>query len=159
MKVKSVKTLVVLTVLALVMGISSIGFSHDDWDQELKEVSGTVTLKLPGGYYLKTSSGEEYRLMVGPPWFLDEIGLDLNNRDRISVKGFDNGYKIIMVTKITKGTKTYDIFDADKLSEYGGHGCDRGWGNGRHGMRGYGQHGDWNRRGNYDKGQNPRGMM
>ena len=159
MKAKAVKTLVVATVLALVMGISSIGFSHDEVDLELKEVSGTVTLKLPGGYYLKTSSGEEYRLMVGPPWFLDKIGLDLNNKDRVSVKGYDNGYKVIMVTNITKGTKSYDIFDADELLEYGEYGCDRGWGKGRHGMRGFGHHGNWNRQGNFDKGQNRRGIM
>jgi hypothetical protein len=159
MKAKAVKTLVVLTVLALVMGISSIGFSHDDFDQELKEVSGTISLKLPGGYYLKTSSGDEYRLMVGPPWFLEEIGLDLNNRDRVTVKGFDDEHNGIMVTSITKGTKSYDIFDADTLSEYGRHGCYGPRGGGRHGMWGYGRHGDWDKRGNYGKGQNTRGMM
>ncbi|HEB29966.1 MAG TPA: hypothetical protein ENI15_03710 [Spirochaetes bacterium] len=150
MKAKAVKTLVVLTVLTLVMGISSLGFSHFESDQELKEVSGTVTLKLPGGYYLKTSSGDEYRLMLGPSWFLDKIGLDLKNRDRVTVKGFDDGYNVIMVTSITKGTKTYEIFDAEELTEEGGHGCGGMMGGGHDGMWGYGYHG---------KGRNTRGMM
>ena len=159
MKTKAAKTLVVLTVLALVMGISSFTFSHDDFDQELKEISGTITLKLPGGYYLKTSSGDEYRLMVGPSWFLEKIGLDLNNRDKVSVKGFDDGNHGIMVTSITKGTKSYDIFDEDTLSEYGGHGCGGPRRGGHHGMWGHGRQGDWDNGGYNGKGQNTRGMM
>ena len=159
MKANAVKIMVVLTVFALVMGISSLGFSHFETDQEQKELSGTITLKLPGGYYLKTSSGDEYRLMLGPPWFLEEIGLDLNNRDRVSVKGYDDGYNAIIVTSITRGTKTYEIFDADTLAEYGGHGCGGRRGGGHHGMWGDDRHGRWDRKGNYNRGWNRQGMM
>jgi hypothetical protein len=158
MKTTAVKTLVILAVFSLVMGISSLGFSHFETDQAQKDLSGTIELKLPGGYYLKTSAGDEYRLMLGPPWFHEEIGLELKNRDRVSVKGFDDGYNTILVTSITKGTKTYEIFDADALAEYGEHGCGGRWG-GHHGMWGNGDNHMWNRRGNYNRGLNPQGMM
>jgi hypothetical protein len=159
MKTKSVKTLVVLTVFAVIIGGSSLGFSHFETDQKQKELSGTISLKLPGGYYLKTSAGDEYRLMLGPPWFLEEIGLDLNNRDRVSVTGYDDGYNVILVTSLTKGTKTYEIFDAETLAEYGGHGCGGRRGGGHHGMWGNGQQGRWDRRGNFNRGWKQQSMM
>jgi hypothetical protein len=159
MKAKAVKTLVVLTVFVMVLGVSSLGFSHFETDQEQKEFSGTITLKLPGGYYLKTSANDEFRLMLGPPWFMEGIGLELKNRDRVSVKGFVDEYNNVLVTTITKGTRTYDIFDADALAEYGDYGCGGRRGGGHHGMWGYGHHGMWDRDDNYGRGPNSGGMM
>jgi hypothetical protein len=166
MKAKTVKAMVVLTVLAVIMGISSMGFSHSEAAGEIKEVSGEILLKLPGGYYLKPASGDEYRLMLGPPWFLEEIGLDLKNGEKVSVEGMDDGYNIILVSSITKGTKTYEIFDADAVSGDGDYGCGRmssndhhrGWGNGYHGMWGPNSRGLWNRSG-YSRRDNNRGGM
>ena len=163
MKAKAVKTLIVLTVFALVIGVGSMGFSDFKFNQEQKEISGTITLKLPGGYYLKTSSGDEYRLMMGPRWFLEDIGLELKNKDRVSVKGFNDEDNAFLVTEITKGTKTYEIFDAKALSENDEYGCGR-WDGGRHGMWDYHHRGMWGRRGDYDRGDygrgyNQRGMM
>ena len=141
---KATKTLVVLTVFIMVLSIGSLGFSHLEDNQELKEITGTVSTKLPGGYYLKTDSGDEYKLALGPPWFLDSISLKLKNGDQVSVKGFDNGYDVIIVSSITRGGKTYDIFDPDSISEYGDHGCP--------GMMGPDYRGKWGKSGNYRRG-------
>ena len=146
---KATKTLVVLTVFIMVLSIGSLGFSHFEDNQELKEITGTVSTKLPGGYYLKTDSGDEYKLALGPPWFLDSISLKLKNGDQVSVKGFDNGYDVILVSSITRGGKTYDIFDPDSISEYGDHGCPGMTG---HGMMGPDYRGKWGKSGNYRRG-------
>ena len=146
---KATKTLVVLTVFIMVLSIGSLGFSHFEDNQELKEITGTVLTKLPGGYYLKTDSGDEYKLALGPPWFLDSISLKLKNGDQVSVKGIDNGYDVILVSSITRGGKTYDIFDLDSISEYGDHGCPGMTG---HGMMGPDYRGKWGKSGNYRRG-------
>lgn len=151
---KATKTLVVLTVFIMVLSIGSLGFSHLEDNQELKEITGTVSTKLPGGYYLKTDSGDEYKLALGPPWFLDSISLKLKNGDQVSVKGFDNGYDVILVSSITRGGKTYDIFDPDSISEYGDHGCPGMTGHGMMGpgMMGPDYRGKWGKSGNYRRG-------
>ena len=164
MKAKAVKTLVVLTVMALILGVSSTGFSHENISGESKKVSGEITLKIPGGYYLKQASGEEYRLILGPPWFLQEIGLKLKDGERVSVRGKDDGYNVIVVSSITKGAKTYQIFDADVLSGEDYYGCGgmwsnrhhRGWGNGHHRMWDRESRGMWNRSGFFGR-DNDRG--
>lgn len=151
---KATKTLVVLTVFIMVLSIGSLGFSHLEDNQELKEITGTVSTKLPGGYYLKTDSGDEYKLALGPPWFLDSISLKLKNGDQVSVKGFDNGYDVILVSSLTRGGKTYDIFDPDSISEYGDHGCPGMTGHGMMGpgMMGPDYRGKWGKSGNYRRG-------
>ncbi len=151
---KATKTLVVLTVFIMVLSIGSLGFSHFEDNQELKEITGTVSTKLPGGYYLKTDSGDEYKLALGPPWFLDSIDLKLKNGDQVSVKGFDNGYDVILVSSITRGGETYDIFDPDSISEYGDYRCPgmKGHGMTDHGMMGPDYRGKWDKGGNYRRG-------
>ena len=97
--------------------------------------------------------------MFGPPWFLEKIGLELKNDERVSVKGIDDGYNVFLVSSITKGTKTYEIFDADALSEEGGYGCGGMWNNDHNRAWGKGSRGMWNRSGFSGRNNNRSGMM
>lgn len=139
MKRNILRTVLVSSALALVMALSSVAFANPDETEssrKLKEISGTVTFKRPGGFFLKTASGDEYKLVLGPIWHLDNIGLELKNGEKISAEGYEDAYSIFFVTSIKKGAETYVIAGADAydLSDYGPYaGMHRGW----HG------HGEW----------------
>ena len=138
MKRNILRTVLVASVLAMVMALSSVAFANPDETEssrKIKEISGTVTFKRPGGFFLKTASGDEYKLVLGPIWHLDNIGLELKNGEKISAEGYEDTYSIFFVTSIKKGAETYVIAGADAydLSDYGPY---AGMHRGRHGHGG-----------------------
>lgn len=148
MKRNILRIVPVATALAVVMALSSVAFADPDDTgslRELKEISGTVSFKRPGGFFLKTASGEEYKLVLGPIWHLDNIGLELKDGEKISADGYEEAYSIFFVTSVKKGAETYAIADAD---EY--HPCDHGpYAGKRGGWHGHGgrHHGHYRGRG------------
>jgi hypothetical protein len=131
MKRNALKTLLIFSVMAVFFTFSLPVFAHigDEGEyQELEEQSGKVNFKRPGGYFLTTASGDEYKLMMGPIWHLENIGLELKNGENISIKGYEADEDIFLVTSVRKGENTYVLAEADEYGsfDYGHH----------HGMRG-----------------------
>ena len=138
MKTKTLKAVLVVAVLAALFAAGSFAFAQSE--SGLKEYSGEVSFRYAGGFFLKTAAGEEYKLVLGPPWYLENLGLTLKNGDKVAVKGYDEGYAFLYVVSLTKGAKTYDITDAEQFSDV------RPWGGYRNfghcpGMGGYGPYG------------------
>jgi len=112
------KTLrVVAVAVSLVFLFAAGSFAFAQSEGELKEYSGEASFKYRGGFFLKAASGEEYKLVLGPPWYLENLGLTLKNGDRVTVKGYDDGYGVLYAVSLTKGAKTYDIADADQFAD------------------------------------------
>jgi hypothetical protein len=121
MKRKSlfVVTLVLIVGLALSSGMSLFAHSGDyEFEDEQSTVSGTVSFKRPGGYFLQTDAGEEYKLAMGPIWHLDNMGLELKSKDRITVTGFKGEDEIILVTSVDKDGKTFQLAEAGDPDEF-----------------------------------------
>ena len=138
MKTKTLKAVLVVTVLAALFAVGSFAFAQSE--SGIKEYSGEVSYRYNGGFFLKTAAGEEYKLVLGPPWYLEDLGLALKNGDKVALKGYDGGYAVLYVVSLTKGGKTYDIADAKQFSDAGPWG---GYGNAGYcpGMGGYGPYG------------------
>jgi hypothetical protein len=116
MKRNSLKTFVVFSVLAsfLLVSIPALAHYGDEGEyQELTEISATVSFKRPGGFFLTTESEDDYKLMMGPVWHLENIGLELKSGDTISVNGYKVDEGVIFVTSVKKNMKTYDIADEE----------------------------------------------
>jgi hypothetical protein len=138
MSKKTLRAVVVAASLVFLFAAGSFAFAQSEGG--LKEYSGEVSFRYGGGFFLKIASGEEYKLVLGPPWYLENLGLALKNGDKASVKGYNAGYAVLYVVSLTKGAKTYDIADAEQFSDA------RPWGGYRNfgycpGMGGYGPYG------------------
>jgi len=105
MKHKALKLITVFTAVALLVAFGSMAFGDTVGTAEIKEFRGTVSFRYGGGFFLKIDSGEEYRLVMGPPWYQETLGLELKNGDSGSIK---------------KGAKIYDIADLSDFDEYRG---------------------------------------
>lgn len=109
------KIIIIFTSLALLMVVGTFVFA--DTQTEVKELSGQVAFEYYGGYLLKANSGTEYKLVLGPYWYLENLGLKLVNGDKVTVKGVDAGYGLFYVATLKKGAKTYNITDLDRLKD------------------------------------------
>ena len=109
------RIIIISTSIVLLMAIGAFVFA--DTQAEVKELSGKVSFDYYGGYFLKADSGTEYKLVLGPYWYLENLGLKLANGDSVSVKGVDAGYSIFYVSTLKKGYKTYNIADLDRIKE------------------------------------------
>jgi len=107
----------VMGVVSFVFLIAAGSFAFAQSEGGLKEYSGEASFKYGGGFFLKTGSGEEYKLVLGPPWYLENLGLTLRNGDKVAVKGYDDGYGVLYVVSLTKGAKTYDIADDEQFAD------------------------------------------
>jgi len=115
MRRKAVKSLIIFMVAALLIGIGSFAFA--DTRGEVKEFNGTVSFRYGGGFFLNTDADEEYKLVLGPPWYLDNLGLKLKNGDRVTVQGvYERG--ILFVGTLKQGSKTYDIANLEDMDKY-----------------------------------------
>lgn len=142
-------TVVATLVVVGVMAMAVLPVYADPWDGklgDLKEFSGEVSFKRPGGFFLTTASGEEYKLAMGSPWYLNFLGLELRKGDRITVKGYEPESGLILVTSIRKGKDEYEIAKAEDFGQFRYYGPGPGYGPGsrRGGMMGgwYGRRGD-----------------
>lgn len=138
MKTKTLRAVLVVAVLAALFAAGSFAFAQSE--SGIKEYTGEVSFRYAGGFFLKTAAGEEYKLVLGPPWYLENLGLSLKNGDKVALKGYDAGYAVLYVVSLTKGGKTYEIADARQFSDarpWSGYG-DRGY---CPGMGGYGRRG------------------
>ena len=154
MKRKALTVLATLFVVGVV-AMAVLPVYADPWDGklgELKEFSGEVSFKRPGGLFLKTASGEDYKLVMGSPWYLEFIGLELRKGDRITVKGYEPDRGIILVTSVKKGKEEFEIAKAEDFKQFQDYGTGPGYGPGprKGGMMGrsYG-------RGGYGRGYDP----
>jgi hypothetical protein len=133
-------TVAMVLIAGLVFASGMNLFAHYEgfnFEEKQSTVSGTVSFKRPGGYFLETDSGKEYKLAMGPVWHLENMGLELKVRDRIMVTGFKGEDEVILVTSIEKGGKTYELAESDDPDDfYPGYGY--GMGQGRMYDRGYG---------------------
>ena len=113
------KKLLVTTITAAILILAAVSFVFADFVQNSKpinNISGTVTFRYGGGYFLKTTDGKEYKLIVGPYWYLQELGLNLKVGDKIIVDGaLDQNQNILFVSTLKKGTRSYQIADPDKV--------------------------------------------
>lgn len=138
MKHKTSKILVIFTVVALLLAIGAFAFADTPGEAEIKNYSGTVSFKYGGGFFLKTDTGNEYKLVLGPYWYLKNLGLELKQGDRITVTGIvDDG--ILFAGKVKKSTRTYEIAELTNFDDFHcpmwGHGFGR-WGGPARGYRG-----------------------
>ena len=137
MSKKTLRAVVVAVSLVFLFAAGSFAFTQSEGG--IKEYSGVVSYRYNGGFFLKTASGEEYKLVLGPPWYLENLGLALKNGDKVAVKGYDAGYAVLYVASLTKGSKTYDIADPEQFSDarsYPGYPYYGGRGRGMCGYRG-----------------------
>jgi len=143
MRRKAVKSLIIFMVAAFLIGIGSFAFA--DAQGEVKEFNGTVSFRYGGGFFLNTDADGEYKLVLGPPWYLDNLGLKLKNGDRVTVQGVeDDG--ILFAGTLKKGSKTYDIANLEDMDKYF---CHDRYGRGMMSERGRGpgmMHGKWDDR-------------
>lgn len=113
------KKLLVTTITAAILILAAASFVFADFMQNSKpinDVSGTVTFRYGGGYFLKAENGKEYKLVVGPYWYLDQLGLKLKVGDKITVDGaLDENDNVLFVSTLKKGARTYQIADPDKV--------------------------------------------
>ncbi len=118
MKRKTIIPVAVLVVLSFVF-TSGLNLFADvqDFDEELSSLTGVVSFKMPGGYFLQTDAGEEYKLGLGPIWRLEGIGLELKQDDRITVTGFKNDDGFILVTSVKKGLKNYELAEPGDFAD------------------------------------------
>jgi hypothetical protein len=103
-----------LVVLALVLatGIASYADPFDlDSAEEVKGLAGSISYSRTWGFTLNASSGERFRLLMHPMRFLDETKLQLGANDRVSVSGYKVDDDAILVTRISKGSTSYEIAD------------------------------------------------
>jgi hypothetical protein len=124
MKGKALKTLFIFSLIPVLFVAGTLVFAHSGnrvTNQDLEETSGRVAFRTPGGYFLSTASGKEYKLVMGPVWHLEEMGLELKNNDQISVKGYEIDEDVFFVSSVKKGAKTYDLSEEDEsgYSSYG----------------------------------------
>lgn len=119
MRRKAVKSLIIFMVAAFLIGTGSFAFA--DTQGEVKEYNGTVSFRYGGGFFLNTDADEEYKLVLGPPWYLDNLGLKLKNGDRVTVQGVDER-GVLFAGTLKKGSKTYDIANLEDMDEYFCHG-------------------------------------
>ncbi len=143
MRRKAVKSVLIFMVAALLIGVGSFAFA--DTKGEVKQFSGTVSFRYGGGFFLKTGAGEDYKLALGPPWYLDNLGLKIKNGDRVTVSAVEED-GILFVGTLQIGSKTYDIADLEDIYDHPCH----GW-YGRGPMYGPGRgpgmmRGDWDHR-------------
>jgi hypothetical protein len=127
------KTLIPVAVIVVLSFVFTAGLNLfadvQDFDEELSSLTGAVSFKMPGGYFLKTDAGEEYKLGLGPVWRLEDIGLELKQDDRVTVTGFKNDDGFILVTSVKKGLKSYELAepgDIASLNDGPGFGMGRG---------------------------------
>jgi hypothetical protein len=119
MKRKSLIALVLIVGLAFTSGIGAFAHGGDlEFEDEQSTVRGTVSFKRPGGYFLKTDAGEEYKLAMGPIWHLDNMGLELKTGERIAVTGFRGEDEVILVTAVEKDGKTFQLAEAGDPDEF-----------------------------------------
>ena len=145
MRRSAVKSLLIIMVAVFMLGLGSVAFA--DVKSEVKEYIGTVSFRYGGGFFLTTDTEKEYKLVIGPPWYLDNLGLKIKNGDRITVQAVEDE-DILFVGTLKKGSKTFDIANLENFDEYPCH----GWypmmsGPGRGRM----MHGRWDER-PYDRG-------
>lgn len=118
MRQKKRLLLIGATVAFLVLAAA---FVFADMDLNLKKVDsvkGTVVFRYGGGFFLKGDDGKEYKLMVGPYWYLDDLGLKLKTGDKVTVSGsVDEDMGVLLVSTLKKGAKTYRIADTEKVFE------------------------------------------
>ncbi len=141
---RKASTIVAALLVLGVLSMAVLPVYADPWDEEfgeLKEISGEVSFKRPGGYFLTTDSGEEYKLVMGPPWHLDNLGLELKKGDKLTVKGYEQR-SIILVTSVIKGKDEYEVATAEDLTRFHCFGPGPGPRGMMHG-RGYGPHMGW----------------
>ncbi len=119
MRRKKKLMLTIFTVGILVLAAAS--FVLADYVANAKpidNVKGTVVFRYGGGFFLKTDS-KEYKLVVGPPWYLDDLGLKLKNGEAVTVSGaVDEDEGVLFVSTIKKGARTYKIADPDKVTDF-----------------------------------------
>jgi hypothetical protein len=145
MRRKSIFTAALVLIAGLLFASGMNLFAHYEgfnFEEKQSTVSGTVSFKRPGGYFLETDSGKEYKLAMGPVWHLENMGLELKVKDRITVTGFKGEDEVILVTSIDKGGKTYELAESDDF--YPGYGY--GMGPGMMHDRGYGGYDDHHHR-------------
>lgn len=121
MKRKSLFTVALVLIVGLVFtsGVSLFAHYEDfDFEDEPSTVSGTVSFKKPGGYFLETDVGKEYKLAMGPIWHLDNMGLELKSKERITVTGFKGEGEVIMVTSVKKGGQTYELAESGDFDDF-----------------------------------------
>lgn len=114
-------TIVATLVVVGVMAMAVLPVYADPWDGklgELKEFSGEVSFKRPGGFFLTTASGEEYKLAMGSPWYLEFLGLELRKGDRITVKGYEPDRGLILVTSVKKGREEFEIAKTEDFKQF-----------------------------------------
>ena len=113
------KKLLVATITAVILVLAAVSFVFADFVQNSKpinNVTGTVTFRYGGGYFLKTTDGKEYKLVVGPHWYLEDLGLELKVGDKVTVDGaLDSEQNILFVSNLKKGVRTYKIADPEKV--------------------------------------------
>jgi hypothetical protein len=153
MKRKSLFVVALIVGLAFTSGVNLFAHGGDyEFEDEQSTVSGTVSFKRPGGYFLQTDAGEEYKLAMGPIWHLDNMGLELKSKDRLTVTGFKGEDDIILVTSVEKDGKTFQLAEAGDLDEFGsGMMGDRRYYGHHHPMMHEGR-GFWGRRGGRGRG-------
>jgi len=150
MRRKVTKLLVVVTVMALLSGLASFAFADTRTLGKTKEYGGTVSFNYGAGFVLTTEAGVEYKLVLGPPWYLEDLGLKLKQGDKVTVKGVNDENGVLYVGTVKKGARTYEISDLKHVADYSCHGrFERGMmqrhgrDGGKFGMRNDG-HGNWN---------------
>ena len=113
------KKLLLTIITAAILILAAASFVFADYIQNaksVKNVSGTVTFRYGGGFFLKSADGKEYKLVVGPYWYLEDLGLKLKVGDRVTVNGaLDQDKNILFVSTLKKGSRTYQIADPDKV--------------------------------------------
>jgi hypothetical protein len=116
----------IVVVLGLILAAGTVLFAHGwgtDPDGKVDTLTGTVSFKRPGGFFLKTDDAEEYKLGLGPIWYLDNLGLELRQGDRIEVTGYTEEDDFILVTSVEKNGETYVLADSQDFEDsYYGHG-------------------------------------
>ena len=119
MRRNAVKTLFIVMIAFFMFGLGAVAFG--DAASDVKEYSGTVSFRYGGGFFLNTDADEEYRLVLGPPWYLDNLGLKLKNGDRVTIQGVEDDGAIFVGT-LRKGSKTFNIADLSDIDDYFCHG-------------------------------------
>jgi hypothetical protein len=113
------KNYVVFLFAAVFFTIAVFGFAHfedRDYDASQKlELTGKVDFRAPGGFFLDSDSGKEYKMIVGPMWHLENLGLELKSGDKVSVTGYEDGEGVLVVTTLKKGLKTYEVYDPQRM--------------------------------------------
>ncbi len=161
------KKSLLIAVLSLFVVVAFSSFLFADAfhsNPELNQFKGTVSFRYGGGYFLETDNGKEYKLVVGPPWYLERLGLSLSNGDSVEVIGaVDEDGDELFVSTIKKDGKAFKISDSFNYSFNNGsfecHGPFRGsMKRGMMGGRGFNSDRNYNKRnsdersGNYWRG-------